>query len=83
MVFTAVGGIVALSVAVIGVLVFTMTYEKDDYWENQRIIQEIQNKNLLLESQRAEIFKSYSVGDISLDDAIPLRDFRNVHAANF
>ena len=70
MVLTAVGGIVALALAVVSILVFTVTYEKDDYWENQKIIQEVQDKNLSLESQRVEIFKSYSVGDISLEEAI-------------
>ena len=70
MIFTAAGGIIALAVSVIGVLIFTATYEKDDYWENQKIIEEVQNKNLSLDSQRAEIFKAYSVGEISLDEAI-------------
>ena len=70
MIFTAAGGIIALAVSVIGVLIFTATYEKDDYWENQKIIEEVQNKNLALDSQRAEIFKAYSVGEISLDEAI-------------
>ena len=70
MVFTAVGGMVALAIATITVLVFAVTYEKDDYWENQKLIEEVQDKNLALDSQRAEIFKLYSVGDISLDEAI-------------
>jgi len=70
MVLTAVGGLVALVLAVVSVLIFATTYEKDDYWENQEMIQQVQDKNLSLESQRAEIFKSYSVGDISLEEAI-------------
>ena len=70
MVLTAVGGIVALAITVVGILAFAITYEKDDYWENQKIIQEVQDKNLLFESQRAEIFKAYSVGDLSLEEAI-------------
>ena len=70
MVFTAVGGMIALAIAVVGVLVFAVTYEKDDYWENQKIIEQVQDKNLSLESQRAEIFKAYSVGQISLDEAV-------------
>ena len=70
MVLTAVGGLVALVLAVASVLIFATTYEKDDYWENQEMIQQVQDKNLSLESQRAEIFKSYSVGDISLEEAI-------------
>ena len=70
MVLTAVGGIIALVSVTIAVLVFSVTYEKDDYWENQRIIQEVQDKNLSLESQRAEIFKAYSVGEISLEEAL-------------
>ena len=44
MIFTAAGGMVALAIAVIGVLIFTATYEKDDYWENQKIIEEVQDK---------------------------------------
>lgn len=70
MVLTAAGGIIALAIAVVGILVFAVTYDTDDYWENQKIIQEVQDKNLSLDSQRAEIFKAYSVGEISLDEAI-------------
>ena len=70
MVLTAVGGLVALVLAVVSVLIFATTYEKNDYWENQEIIQRVQDKNLSLDSQRAEIFKAYSVGDISLEEAI-------------
>ena len=70
MVLTATGGILALGIAVVSILIFAITYEKDDYWENQKLIQQIQDKNLLLDSQRAEIFKAYSVGEISLDTAI-------------
>lgn len=70
MVLTAVGGIIALASIVVAVLVFSVTHEKDDYWENQKIIQEVQDKNLSLDSQRAEIFKAYSVGEISLEEAI-------------
>ena len=83
MVFTAIGGMVALAVAVVVVMVFAVTYEKDDYWENQKIIEEIQDKNLSLDSQRAEIFKKYSVGEISLEEAIEelttLRDQAEEH----
>ena len=70
MVLTAVGGLVALVLAVVSVLIFATTYEKDDYWENQEMIQRVQDKNLSLDSQRAEIFKAYSVGDITLEEAI-------------
>ena len=70
MVLTAVGGLVALVLAVVSVLIFATTYEKNDYWENQEMIQRVQDKNLSLDSQRAEIFKAYSVGDISLEEAI-------------
>jgi len=70
MVLTAVGGIIALAIVIATVLVFSETYEKDDYWENQKIVQEIRDRNLSLDSQRIAIFKSYSVGEISLEEAI-------------
>ena len=67
MVFTAVGGMIALAIVVASVIIFAVTLEKDDYWDNQK---QVQDKNLSLDSQRAEIFKLYSVGEISLDEAI-------------
>jgi len=70
MIFTATGGIIVLGIAVVSILIFAITYEKDDYWENQKFIQQIQDKNLELDSQRAEIFKAYSVGEITLEIAI-------------
>ena len=70
MVLTAVGGMVALVVTIVSVMVFAITYDKDDYWENQKLIEEVQDKNLSLESRRVEIFKAYSVGELTLDDAI-------------
>ena len=70
MVFTATGGVIALVIAVASILIFSITYDKNDYTENQKLIQQIQDKNLLLESQRAEIFKAYSKGDVALDEAI-------------
>ncbi|MDX1532957.1 MAG: hypothetical protein R3230_01980 [Nitrosopumilaceae archaeon] len=70
MVLTAVGGMVALVVTIVSVMVFAITYDKDDYWENQKLIEEVQDKNLSLESSRVEIFKAYSVGELTLDEAI-------------
>ena len=70
MVLTATGGIIALGIAVVSILIFAITYEKDDYWENQKFIQQIQDKNLSLDSQRVEIFKAYTVGEMSLETAI-------------
>ena len=70
MVLTAIGGMVALVVTIVSILVFAITYDKDDYWENQKLIEEVQDKNLSLESRWVEIFKAYSAGGITLEEAI-------------
>ena len=70
MVFTATGGMIVLGIAIVCILIFTFTYEKHDYWENQKLIKQLQDKNLSLDSQRAEIFKAYSIGEITLETAI-------------